>query len=361
MRHYNDAMLVPRQPSGGSGLGRASREQLVIETLEEGLSQLSGHRTRVRPIRATEIDKSTSFAIHRVDVQLESGDVLPVVFKDLNPLRQFPNARHVRRLELGRSRREMWMYRDVLPGLGLGTPRLYGYRWEPRQGNLWLFLEDVGPQHITAARVAGGTACLALFERAAAWAARFHAATAEMSSDERLLRCDRAHYERRGRQLEAYLDRIATEDRPLVMRTLDRYATLVQLVGDLPHGMIHGEYFSKNVLVRREQAADAIAVIDWETAATGPQYVDLVSISAGNWTRDERMAMRRAYFDARHSPLAVGADWRRFNEEVDIVAILQAVNWLSFWLGNTSHTRYTSHASRWMRELRTTMSGDVPA
>jgi hypothetical protein len=108
--------------------GRVSRVQLVMETLEEGLSQLSGDRMQVRSIRARELGKSTSFAIHRVDVQLESGDVLPVVFKDLNPLRQFPNARRVRRLELGGSRREMWIYRDVLSGLELGTPRLYGHR-----------------------------------------------------------------------------------------------------------------------------------------------------------------------------------------------------------------------------------------
>jgi hypothetical protein len=362
MPYYYDAAVAPGPPGGSSGPGRAGRAQLMIETLEQGLSQLSGDRVRIRSLRARELGKSTSFAIHRVDVQLESGDVLPVVFKDLNPLRQFQNARHVRRLELGRSRREIWMYRHVLPGLALGTPRLYGYRWEPKRGNLWLFLEDLGPQRLDGARVVGRgfAARLALFEQAAAWAARFHAATTGTWGDERLLRYDRVHYERRGRQLEACLERIDAENRPLVERALARHATLAQLVDDLPHGMIHGEFFGKNVLVRRDQATDAIAVIDWETAATGPQYVDLVSISAGSWTRSQRMAMRRAYFDAGHSPVSVGADWRRFNEEVDMVAILQAVSWLGFWLGNTSHPKYTSHVSRWMRELKTTMGEDLP-
>jgi aminoglycoside phosphotransferase (APT) family kinase protein len=130
---------------------------------------------------------------------------------------------------------------------------------------------------------------------------------------------------------------------------------LVQLVGGLPHGMIHGEFFGKNVLVRRDRTTDAIAVIDWETAATRPQYVDLVSISAGRWTRNQRMAMRRAYFDARHASVAVGDDWRRFNQGADIVAILQAVSWLSFWVGSDSNDpKYASHVTRWIRELRTT-------
>lgn len=135
---------------------------------------------------------------------------------------------------------------------------------------------------------------------------------------------------------------------------------MVQLVGGLPHGMIHGEFFGKNVLVRRDRTTDAIAVIDWETAATGPQYVDLVSISAGRWTRNQRMAMRRAYFDARHASVAVGDDWRRFNQGVDIVAILQAVSWLSFGVGSDSNDpKYASHVTRWIRELRTTMDEDA--
>jgi aminoglycoside phosphotransferase (APT) family kinase protein len=250
----------------------------------------------------------------------------------------------------------MWMYRDVLPGLALGTPRLYGCRWEPRLGNVWIFLEDVGPHRL------GHRADLALFEQAAAWAGRFHAATAGMPGDDRLLPCDKEHYERRARQLAACLQRIASEHRPLVERALARHGRLAERVGDLPHGMIHGEFFGTNVLLRSDGSADAIAVIDWETASTGPQYVDLVSISAGRWTRSERMAMRRAYFAARHSPGALGADWRRFNEEADAVALLQAVSWLAYWVdSDTNDTKHTRYVSRWLRELRITMGEDGPA
>jgi hypothetical protein len=355
MPYYYDAAEAPGPPVGSSGPGRASRAQLMIETLEEGLSQLSGDRVRIRSFRAVELGKSTSFPIHRVDVRLESGEVLPVIFKDLNPLRQLQNAKGIRQLELGRSRREIWMYRHVLPGLGLGTPQLYGHRWEPRRGNLWLFVEDVGP-HRLAHRFD-----LALFKQAAAWAGRFHAATTGTPGGQRLLLYDRAHYERQGRHLEACLERIAGRDRPLVERALIRHGALLHLVDGLPHGIIHGEFFAQNVLLRRDQATDVIAVIDWETAATGPQYVDLVSISAGRWTRSQRMAMRRAYFDSRHAPAATSGDWRRFNEEADVAAILQAVSWLGFWVGSdTSDTRYARHVSRWMRELRITMGEDLP-
>jgi hypothetical protein len=328
----------------------------MIEALEEGLSKLSGNPVRVRSIRAEPHRKSASFAMHRLAVQLESGHVLAAVFKDLNPLRQLPNARRVRRLELSRSRREIWMYRDVLPGLALGTPRLYGYRWEPERGNLWLFVEDVGPHRLA------HRGDLALFELAAAWVGRFHAATTGAPSDERLLRYDRAHFQSRGTDLEAWVQRIAASDRPLVERALARHAALVQLVDGLPHGMIHGEFFGKNVLLRGDRSGEEIAVIDWETAAIGPRYVDLASISAGRWTPRQRMAMRRAYFDARYTPLSRRPDWARFNQEVDLVAFLQAVSWLGFWVGSDpGDPRYASQVARWLHELRTTMAVDTLA
>ncbi|HZD67912.1 MAG TPA: phosphotransferase, partial [Actinomycetes bacterium] len=129
-----------------------------------------------------------------------------------------------------------------------------------------------------------------------------------------------------------------------------------------PRGMIHGEFFGKNVLVRRDRTTDAIAVVDWETAAIGPRYVDLVSISAGSWMGSQRMAMRRAYFDSWHATVAADVDWRRFNEEVNVVAILQAVSWLGFWAGSDpSDRKYASRVSPWVRELKITMGEDVSA
>lgn len=357
MCYHHDAIEVGGPPAGRPGPRRTGRERLMIETLEEGLSRLGGGRVRVRSLSAEELAKSTSFPVQRLDVRLESGEILPVIFKDLNPLRQLPDAKGIRRLELGRSRREIWMYRHVLPALALGTPQLYGYRWEPGRGNLWLFVEDVG-RHRLSYRLD-----LALYEQAAAWAGRFHAAAASAPGGDQLLRYDRAHFERQGRHLEACLGRIAEANRPLVERALARHGRLTQRVDSLPHGIIHGEFFAKNVLLRRDQAATGpIAVIDWETAAAGPHYVDLVSISAGRWTRSHRKAMRRAYFDAGPATAAAGADWHRFNEEVDIVAFLQAVSWLGFWAGSDPGApAYARHAERWTRELRTTMGEGLPA
>jgi aminoglycoside phosphotransferase (APT) family kinase protein len=149
--------------------------------------------------------------------------------------------------------------------------------------------------------------------------------------------------------------------RPLVDGALARYGEFVQLLDGLPQGVIHGEFFGKNVLLRPDRATP-ITVVDWETAAMGPLYVDLVSISAGRWTRSQRMAMRRAYFEARNPPVADDADWNRFNQEVDLVALLQAVSWLGFWVSSDGNDpKYTSRVSRWIHELTLAMAEDALA
>jgi aminoglycoside phosphotransferase (APT) family kinase protein len=97
-------------------------------------------------------------------------------------------------------------------------------------------------------------------------------------------------------------------------------------------------------------------VIDWETAAIGPQYVDLVSMTAGRWSGSQRAAMRRAYFEGRRPdgpPAAVQDEWTRFTCEVDAVAVLQAVGWLGFSLaGDARTTKRASRVTQWTHELR---------
>jgi hypothetical protein len=56
------------------------------------------------------------------------------------------------------------------------------------------------------------------------------------------------------------------------------------------------------------------------------------------------------------------AAWKRFNDEVDIVAVLQAVAWLGFWLSSDVEDRkYVSRVSRWLSEVRLAMERDVMA
>jgi aminoglycoside phosphotransferase (APT) family kinase protein len=242
------------------------------------------------------------------------------------------------------------MYEQVLPQLGLGTPQGYGSRWEPAQGRLWLLMEDVGPHRLAR------SLDLEAFVHAVSWLARFHAATAGTPPDPRLLRLDRGHYERMGSRLAAHVHEIPTEDRLLVGRVLGRYDELLGVVDAVPQGLLHGEFFPKNVMIRA--GSPGVAVIDWETAAIGPQYVDLVSMTAGRWSGSQRAAMRRAYFEGRRPAGSRAAarddEWDCFTCEVNAVAVLQAVCWLGFLLaGDAGIAKRAKHVAQWTHQLRT--------
>jgi len=339
--------------SDGAANGDAGRSLgLVIETLEKGLSERSGARVRVEALRGEVSPNSSSFTVHRLEVLLSSGDLLPVVLKDLNPFHQLPSARRRRSLDLARSRRELWVYRDVLSHLELGTPVVYGSRWDLRSGTLWLLLEDVGSRRL------GRRVDPLAYARAASWLAQFHLRTRGMKSDARLLRFDREHFEGLGHRLEVCLDRVPAEDRAPAERALARYGELLQAVDAVPQGMVHGEFFGGNVVLR--PCTGAVAVIDWETAGIGPQYVDLTSLLAGRWSGDERMPLRRAYFDAAQAAGAAGAssDWVRFNRDVDAVATLQAVGWLGYWASYPAEPKHAKRVRTWLRELRLSLGED---
>ena len=117
---------------------------LMAETLQEGLSRARGRPVRVRRLERAFFSRSSSFWAERLRVQLDGDERLEVFFKDLNPRHLINGAAGVRTGGLGPSQRELLMYQQVLSPEHFDTPQLYAARWDPEEGNFWLFLEDAG-------------------------------------------------------------------------------------------------------------------------------------------------------------------------------------------------------------------------
>ena len=154
---------------------------------------------------------------------LVDGDWLGVFFKDLNPFHQLVDARAIRETTLERSRRELHVYRNVLQGGFLGTPTLYGSRWEPAKGLLWLFLEDVGPKRLS--RIGD----FSLWAAAARWTARFHTAARSLPTEvlAPLPRLEVTNYEHCADQLEARLGRFPAENHGTIRSALKLYRNVI--------------------------------------------------------------------------------------------------------------------------------------
>lgn len=336
-----------------TGRGDASRAALMKETLAEGLSELRGRTVRIHELRCEAFDGSSSFAAERLHVKADD-EWLEVFFKDLNPMHQLADAKLIRQPELERSRRELHVYRSILRGGRLGTPLLYGSRWEPQCGRLWLFLEYAGPKRLS--RLGD----LGLWIEASRWAGRFHVASREFPRDavDVLPQHDPETYSRCASELHDRLGRFSMEHRRTLESALLRYEDEIPSLRELPHGLIHNEFFGKNVIIRNEESSGRISVIDWETARIGAHYLDLTSISAGRWTGEQRAAMWRAYADQVERDSGESIDWRDFCNAMRAVALYQSLSWLNWWSSGDD-----VHINRWMKELRTVLEayGQRPA
>jgi aminoglycoside phosphotransferase (APT) family kinase protein len=265
-----------------------------------------------------------------------------VFFKDLNPWHQLEDARSLRgKPELDRSYRELGMYRDILPGLCLGTPQLYAWRWEPQQGIFWLFLEYVESERLS-------RSSFQYWVEAARWAARFHAAGRDLAATQTnfLSHLDRTHYLACAEHLERNFVKFNREQQGIVRQALKDYEGFLDNLVALPRHLIHGEYFGENIMVRQANANEPIAVIDWETALVGPGHVDLVSITAGQWTLEQRQTMWRAYFEQFQLETGLSLNWDQFCRELIQVALYRALVWLGWWSNGES-----DQVARWLQEV----------
>ena len=320
---------------------------LMAETLEEGLSRLRGRPVRIRQMRREFLRSSSSFRTERLHVVLDGGDPLRVFFKDLNPEHQLEKARTVREFDLASSRRELQMYQSILSPPRFGTLHLYASRWDDR-GLYWIFLEDGGR------RLLRSFAEVDRWTVAARWAARFHAATRDLPEAQTsfLPRYDHSHYRECAERVRQILPNLEAGERRLVSRGLDCYANCIDWLGARPRTVIHGQFFGQNIMLRTGHAGQEIAVIDWETAALGPGSFDLVSLSSGKWTKQQRHAMQAAYFEAYQAETRQPMDWGSFCRDLAPLVLYQSLKWLAWW----GHHRRLSHKfSNFMKELGTVL------
>lgn len=323
-----------------------TKSNLMARSLAEGLGNVGGKRKVVRRLDREPFSGSSSFATERIRALLDDGEWFNVFFKDLNPSNQLDEAQRIRDMGLERSRREMLMYQKILAPLQLDTPKLYGYRWEPNEDIYWIFLEDVGPKRLS--RLGD----FSLWVDATRWAARLHAVDHSVITEQAdfLPHYDAEHFVVCARRLEENLSKFNSHQQERISQALDHYYKMIDYLSSLPSCLIHGEYFGKNVIIRPGKTEHAIAVIDWETAAFGPRCVDLVSITAGRWTPEQRGIMYKAYAEQYETETGQQVDMDALAQEMGHVAVYRALWWLGYWSKGDD-----AHITRWLKELEAVM------
>jgi len=362
MAKWGKSEMLQNTNAGQSMTGDASSGQvpssdlttnLIVETLETAFSRLRGKLVRILRLDRQPCEHSTTFHGEHLNAWLAEDEAIKVFFKDFNPAHLIEPARKVRQADLPPSRQELKVYQSILSKLHLGTPDLYAVRWEPEQGLFWLFMEDAGTSRLRDSRN------LARWVSATQWAARFHEATRHLPEDKLsfLPRFTRDRYVQCADRVRKILPDLAPRDREIVELALHRFDGSIENLEGLPQSVIHGQYFGRNIMLRQGDHEKLIAVIDWETAAVGPSVYDLVSLTAGKWTDEQRRTLRRAYFNEYQANAKRQLDWESFYSSLHHVELYQALEWLGWWRNRS----FSPYFGKWMKELERVMGDFLPA
>jgi hypothetical protein len=313
--------------------------------LEDRLAKHFGRRCPIVKLGRRPSPYTSSFPVEEIDVGFADGSELQLVMKNLSLEAMAESARHVRPEFLFEPRREIQVYRWILPYAPPGTATWYGAITNAAIRRYWLFLERVDGlalQHVGA---------FATWERTARWIARFHRSfpatgIARLVQNSRLLVYDEAFYWlwlERARQFAVR--------RPMVRRLVDRisrrYASVVRRLASLPRTLIHGEFYPCNIVIAGTGHRVRICPVDWEMAAFGPGLMDLASLTTG-WSQREQRALIRAY-QAAFSNDATGSTRisSEFSRDLDCCRLHLAVKMLGW---SEAWEPPPQHAHNWLAD-----------
>lgn len=263
----------------------------------------------------------TSFPIEELRLELTGRGPVTVGFKQLDWERLEPAVRLAKPRFLHDPEREPAVYGALLPRAPGGPPELFGSLLEPDRS--WLFVEWVEGRELFQVGERE------LWEEAARWLARFHAALApeldRCRTEARLIDHDAAFYRRWIERAREF----AADPKP-VEWLAGRHEQVVEALLAQSRTVLHGEFYASNVLIaadsdptRLGRKSDArVAPVDWELAAVGPGLTDLAALVSG-WPGTDRQALASAYAAEPGIP-AFGL------RDLDFARLQLAVQWLGW-------------------------------
>jgi aminoglycoside phosphotransferase (APT) family kinase protein len=289
---------------------RAGLKQALAEV---GLELAGGVERRPSAYR-------TSFPIEELRVELEGRGEVRIGCKRLDRAELDPEAQLAKPEFLDDPGREPAVYRALLPQAPPGAPEFFGAALEGDRH--WLFVEWVEGRELFQVGERK------LWEDAARWLARLHAALAldldRHREEARLIEHDADFYrgwiERAGRFARGRGDASAAT----VAWLCERHDQVVEALLAQPRTVLHGEFYASNVLVAtpNRDAGLRVAPVDWELAAVGPGLTDLAALVSG-WPPADRAALVAAYGSEPGVPAFTARD-------LDFARLQVAIQWLGW-------------------------------
>lgn len=262
---------------------------------------------------------ASSYDAYVVSAALTDGRKLRLFLKD------YGASRRPRRDGRARRERELGVYRELLPGAGLGTARHLGQVWDEDRDRHWLLLELVeGPlvrdlelEHWVSAPLE--------------WLGRLHGRFAgawkESPPPAFLERHDErffiAKVERASTAVAARAPQLAGR----MARVRERLEALLPVLTAPPSTLLHGAFLPAN-LIAAPGEPPRLCAVDWEMAAWGAPAYDLAFYcdGFGGPTLDRMLSAYRRGAEAAGLAPPADEDLRR---QIDCFRLHRVADWLA--------------------------------
>jgi hypothetical protein len=208
------------------------------------------------------------------------------------------------------------VYRDVLDGLELSTPKFYGIYKKKFVKAPWLVLEYMSNGH-PASWLKDPQAMV----RSARWIGKFHAYNENRIRDEKmrfLHRYDRDYFLGWSLRTKKLFQGAHSHFRWLAP-LCDKFERKIPTLLRASQTIIHGEYFGNNVV----DQSGLSRPIDWQSAAIGAGEIDLASLT-NSWINPVAERCEREYVRSRWRNLPPDS----FKETLEVARIYMDLRWL---------------------------------
>lgn len=253
--------------------------------------------------------RASTFPLEIVSCRMDGGKGFDVVCKYSS---ERDNSCYGHR---GGVRYEGRVYRHLMASSGASVPRFLGMYDAPDSPWTWLVMEYLD-RAVTSGEMKNGLVL------AAHWLGSFHAAHERRASELCGLHMYDAAYYAGWAERTMEFTRPYARDLPWLPALCRRFQEKVPTLLERPTTMIHGEFYSKNILIQD----DVVYPVDWEAAALASGELDLASLIE-KWPAKTAERCKAAYERARWPG---GAP-----DDFEPVLEVARLYWLFRWLGDT--------------------------
>jgi hypothetical protein len=306
-------------PFAGRRKFTSADEDLVRRRAEQITREVLGGQPAITGIDRELSSYSSSYASDIISVHLQTGDEFKIFLKDFG-FSQLPKDGSGMRRD-----RELCVYRDLLAGADLGTPRYYGSVWDEGSGRFWLLLELVSGLEVRSCAIDYWVAAAGWLGRLEAY---FRGHADHLKECSFLIRHDADFFRSKAELALRQVSQIAPSQASRLGKLVEQYEPVVEVMASQPCTLVHGAYRPSNILISRGAGPVRVCPVDWELAACGSALYDLAFFTDG-FVPPERDRLFDAY---RQEAAATGLPLPEKTEKiylVDCFRLHRVMNWLS--------------------------------